>query len=83
MQRLILMPSIAIIILVFISVGANAYDVIDILIMVSYASAAVLLMFWGGKVAYDSIISEYNERTWDLQRMNALSSKQLLVGKLF
>jgi len=83
MQRLILMPSIAIIILVLITIGADAYDVIDVLIMVSYASAAVLLIFWGGKVAYDSIISEYNERTWDWQRMNALSSKQLLVGKLF
>ena len=32
MQRLILMPSIAIIILVLITIGADAYDVIDVLI---------------------------------------------------
>lgn len=83
MQRLIIMPSIAIIILLLITIGVDSNNVLDVLVLTSYSAASIILMIWGSKVAYDSIISEYNERTWDWQRMNALSSKQLLIGKLF
>jgi len=83
MQRLVLMPSIAIVILLLITISVETSNLIDVLITVSYIAGGAILILWGSKVAHDSIINEYNERTWDWQRMNALSSHQLLKGKLF
>jgi len=38
---------------------------------------------WGGRLASDSVLSEIHNKTWDSQRMSALSPWTLTWGKLF
>ena len=80
-QRLIVMPVIIMAILVLVSMNSN--DVSEKLRMGCHWGMVIILVLWGSKVAHDNIINEYNERTWDWQRMCALTPKQLLIGKLF
>jgi hypothetical protein len=40
-------------------------------------------MLWGVKSAADSIIDEYNEKTWDWQKMSIIGPWKLAIGKLF
>jgi hypothetical protein len=39
-------------------------------------------VLWGGRQAYDAMIDELRERTWDTQRMSALSPTAMVIGKL-
>ncbi len=39
-------------------------------------------VLWGSKWAYESIVSEVNERTWEFQRMTVISPLTMTVGKL-
>lgn len=43
----------------------------------------VLVVFWGTRTAGASIASEIRDRTWDFQRLSALTPIQILTGKLF
>lgn len=49
---------------------------------------AALLVFvavtvlWGGRQTYDAMVDELRERTWDTQRMSALSPTAMVIGKL-
>jgi hypothetical protein len=38
---------------------------------------------WGLKNAADSVLDEYNDKTWDWQRMSIIGPWKLAVGKLF
>ena len=40
-------------------------------------------MLWGVKSAADSIIDEYNEKTWDWQKMSIIGPWKFAIGKLF
>ena len=82
MQRLIMMPLIIIVLLILLSVSIPNCD-FENLASFSYVGLVIILLLWGSKVAHDNIISEYNERTWDWQRMSILSPYQLLIGKMF
>lgn len=80
--RLIMMPSLigAIFLIVFLINGR----VLD----ASTAQAAVIVyaavvLVWGSRVASESVVQEINARTWDGQRMSALSPWSLAIGKLF
>ena len=42
----------------------------------------VLVFVWGTKMVVESLISEFNDRTWDSQRMTAISPWSLAGGKL-
>jgi hypothetical protein len=44
---------------------------------------AVVIFFWGGRLAADSVLQEITDRTWDTQRMSALGPWQMSWGKLF
>ncbi len=80
-QRLIMMPLILLMVILLASMSplGNTYDKLT---NISYFGMVVILLFWGSKVAYSNIIQEYNDRTWDWQRMSILTPKQLIVGKL-
>jgi len=80
-QRLIMMPLIIVMVVLLASISplGNTYNKLT---NISYFGLVVILLFWGSKVAYSNIISEYNDRTWDWQRMSILSPKQLTIGKL-
>lgn len=43
---------------------------------------ALIVLLWGARQAMDSITEEYRERTWDTQRLSALSPWALTWGKL-
>ncbi|CAK8723436.1 hypothetical protein GCAAIG_13230 [Candidatus Electronema halotolerans] len=43
---------------------------------------AALVFVWGTKMAVESLISEFNDRTWDSQRMTAIGPWSLAWGKL-
>jgi hypothetical protein len=80
-QRLIMMPLIILMVVLLASLSPVG-DTYDKLTNISYFGMVVILLFWGSKVAYSNIIHEYNDRTWDWQRMSILTPKQLIVGKL-
>jgi hypothetical protein len=80
-QRLIMMPLIILMVVLLASLSPVG-DTYDKLTNISYFGMVVILLFWGSKVAYSNIIHEYNDRTWDWQRMSILTPKQLMVGKL-
>ena len=80
-QRLIMMPLIILMVILLASLSPMG-DTYDKLTNISYFGMVVILLFWGSKVAYSNIVHEYNDRTWDWQRMSILTPKQLMVGKL-
>ena len=43
----------------------------------------IVTMFWGSKQASESIIDEFNDNTWDNQRMSSLSPWRMTWGKVF
>jgi hypothetical protein len=52
---------------------------------VAYTAAAVFFavtLLWGGRQAYDAIVDEVREHTWDTQRMSALGPWEMTLGKL-
>ena len=81
-QRLIMMPLIIFILLILLTLSIPNCT-FEYLANASYIGLILVLYLWGSKVAYDNIISEYNERTWDWQRMSILTPNQLVIGKLF
>jgi len=43
----------------------------------------VIIFLWGTRMAAESVLQEVHNRTWDLQRMSAISAWQMAWGKLF
>jgi hypothetical protein len=81
-QRLIAMP-----IIIFIVMGLVASsDSSESTILLHYSAMAgyVLIgMLWGIKTSSESILDEYNDKTWDWQKMSILGAWKLTIGKLF
>lgn len=42
----------------------------------------LITLLWGARQSLDSIVEEYRDRTWDTQRLSALSAWQMTWGKL-
>lgn len=42
----------------------------------------IIVVFWGTRVAASSVVGEIRDRTWDGQRLSALTPWQMLIGKL-
>jgi hypothetical protein len=82
-QRLILMPAIISLLLFLVNMSIDKPDQAGFLSSLCYMGLVGILIIWGGKVAHDNICNEYNERTWDWQRISAMSPLQLMYGKLF
>ena len=83
-QRLLAMPAIIflIILLIFMNVSSTT-DANSTLKYVSIGGFVFLGMLWGIKSASNSILDEYNEKTWDWQKMSIIGAWKLTVGKLF
>lgn len=43
----------------------------------------VIVVLWGSRNAALGVVGEIRERTWDVQRLSALSAGQMTWGKLF
>ena len=41
----------------------------------------IITLLWGARQAMDSVAEEYRDRTWDTQRLSALSPWQMVWGK--
>jgi hypothetical protein len=81
-QRLIVMPVIigltAALIIMSGSDGAR-----ETLHTAAMAGIALLGFLWGIKTSADAILDEYNEKTWDWQKMSIIGPWKLAWGKLF
>jgi hypothetical protein len=44
---------------------------------------AIIVFIWGTKMAIESLVNEFNDKTWDSQRMTAIGPWTLAWGKLF
>lgn len=42
----------------------------------------LIVVFWGTRAAAGAVIGEIRDRTWDFQRLSALTPSQMLVGKI-
>ena len=81
-SRLVGMP------LVLAAIFCLAYVSDDYTLGQGVASVAVGLYFvlsliWGTKLASETVMNELRDHTWDGQRMSALTSWELTLGKLF
>ena len=89
-QRMILMPIILVLLTGLMlsfyndgsnnSSGRNAYDDLCNFALIGFLLIAGI---WGAKSAADGILDEYNNKTWDWQRMSTISPIKMTIGKLF
>lgn len=81
-QRLIVMPTLIglIVLLIVMSAGSSARSTLH---AVSMGGIVVLGFLWGIKTSADAILDEYNEKTWDWQKMSVIGPWKLAWGKLF
>ncbi|KOR27669.1 hypothetical protein TI03_06390 [Achromatium sp. WMS1] len=63
-------------------VDTRAY-IANIMQIYSLTLFGILVFIWGTKMAVDSLIGEFNDKTWDSQRMTAIGPWNLVWGKLF
>ena len=81
-QRLILMPLVLAVIGALTITLSEAEDMARGLLIVFSVVGAALVGAWGSFAVLASINSEVAERTWDQQRLSALSPWQMAWGKL-
>lgn len=55
-------------------------DMAEAMSLIAYIA---LVIFWGSKQASESVIDEFNENTWDNQRMSSLSPWRMTWAKIF
>jgi hypothetical protein len=60
---------------------------VDVSLRAMYPYALTIFVgatiIWGARMAYESIMTELREKTWDWQRMSAMSPWSMVWGKLF
>jgi hypothetical protein len=81
-QRLIVMPALIGLVVLLISMLPDD-NVRSTLHVASMAGIAVLGFLWGIKTSADAILDEFNEKTWDWQKMSVIGPWKLAWGKLF
>jgi hypothetical protein len=80
LQRLVVMP--AVLGAIFF-VTRLASDSLDRLGSFALFGFGVITLFWGAKLAADSMSDELDQGTWDTQRLSSLTAWQMATGKLF
>ena len=78
-HRLIAMPAVLGLVIAVAWMGGSA----DAASWIAQTAVAVLLIFWGARLAADSVLGEVMDRTWDSQRMSSISPWAMTWGKLF
>lgn len=61
----------------------DGYQLGNLTAQASLTLFMLINLLWGARQTADSIVEEYRDRTWDTQRLSALSPWQMTVGKLF
>jgi hypothetical protein len=79
--RLILMPVVLGLVAALVSV-LGAGNLLEALFTTACVLSAVLVAGWGSFAVISSINSEFAERTWDQQRLSALTPWEMAWGKL-
>jgi hypothetical protein len=83
-QRLVTMPAILLLFVFLIfsldNGGENPWETIHYF---SFYGFIIIGILWGMKSSSDAILDEYNEKTWDWQKMSSIGPWKLAVGKLF
>ena len=83
-QRLIAMPAILGLLFVLSVLSQDALGELGLSLSSAARSLFILLtVLWGSKLAADSLIEEFNQGTWDTQRLSGLSPWRMTLGKLF
>ncbi len=80
-KRLLLMP--VVLAVIYAMVVYNNQPATGILMFVFSVIGALFVVGWGSLAVTQSINHEISERTWDQQRLSALSAWQMAWGKLF
>ncbi len=79
-RRVVLMPVVlGLIFLTTYTVSGNNTDAVTSVARTLYY---VMVLVWGSRAAAGAVVNELRERTWDGQRLSAISPSQMLAGKL-
>ena len=82
LHRLVGMPVVlTLVFLLFASIGGNDWR--GSVFSTALWAFVILAHFWGTRQASGAVTDEVRERTWDWQRLSALSPWQMTWGKLF
>jgi hypothetical protein len=81
-HRLIAMPALLALTLFAVSLSEQ-HDVADRLFTASILLFIFVVWLWGARNANDTIVDELRDKTWDQQRMSALTPWTMTWGKLF
>ena len=80
-RRMILMP--IVLGVIFLTAGASGGDHgMQSIGGVARVMYYLIVVFWGTRAAASAVIGEIRDRTWDFQRLSALTPGQMLVGKI-
>lgn len=83
-QRLLVLPGILfLIVLTIFSQDDSITTSMNTLHNVSIAGFVIIGLLWGIKTSSDAILDEYNDKTWDWQKMSIIGPWKLTIGKLF
>jgi len=82
-QRLIAMPAILALLVFFVLTISGEGEYWNSVHYLSFYGIIIIGFLWGMKNASDAILDEYNEKTWDWQRMSNIGPWKLTLGKLF
>jgi len=79
-HRLAAMP--AVLLLIFLCVFALAERNYTPVAWTALGLFGVITVIWGGRLSADSVLDEFRDKTWDMQRMSAIGPWMLTWGKL-
>lgn len=82
LQRMIAMPAVLSLILLFITLTANKNEdraIVATMLFIYF----IIILFWGGYKAACAVIEEVKDNTWDYQKLSSVSPWSLTFGKLF
>lgn len=82
-HRLVAMPALLALTLIAAALASEGADTAERLHSASTALFIFVVWLWGMRNANASIVDEIRDRTWDQQRMSALSPWTMTWGKLF
>ncbi len=81
-HRLIAMPAILLILLYLAYIlGDSTISKLENIKGASYAIFFALIFLWGARKTADSIVDEVKLRTWDFQRLSAITPWNMTIGK--
>jgi len=78
-HRMLIMP-VSLVLVFYIAYLMGEWSALHLTSLLIYI---ILTMLWGVRLAGESLIEEISNRTWDQQRMGAISPWQMSWGKLF